>query len=315
VPKVFGDLPAPIKKMDPNQVGLQLEMPIQSQRKGAILKCETPGCTKRDAPLDENFKTVGINVCAACLGIPHFSLVSELRPHTAASKLAHQMAQPQVSASPQSRHCCTSNTCVASLVPDAHQGLGRAQALTPLPAQVVLALVGSALGHRPYTPKEFDRNVAYAKAWCAIVGIERGFRSMGIGRHMNKLMPAVTIQEAYYAVHQLTWLDRIDKALAQQMVELGCTHHIRTTTPARAARRSFQKKRDMLMHSYPSAILVVPYPNKDQVRSPPPSYAGLCQQSQCPQRPMLLEPAPPHPAQHPHPPAAFHSATCASTPS
>jgi len=125
-------------------------------------------------------------------------------------------------------------------------------------------MVGSAMQASPLNKTSYDRNVAFAKAWLAIVGLERGFSELGILRHASKLMPNVKPQEAMYAVHQLIWLDKIDKSLMLQMMELGCTRHLKATTPAQAARRSFKAKKEALMTSYPSAIVVVLYPNKDQ---------------------------------------------------
>lgn len=186
--------------------------------------------------------TVGLHVCTKCLGLDNFVLGSEIKKDTAARKLVDQLSQPQVGCAPERcRRCACSSL-----------------------AQVGLAMVGSALQTSPLNAQEYDRNVAFAKSWFAIVGLERGFEQLGILRHTSKLMPNVKPQEAMYAVHQLTWLGNIDKALMQQMIELGCTHYLKVKTPAQAARRSFQPKKEALMTSYPSAIVVVPYPTKEK---------------------------------------------------
>lgn len=123
-------------------------------------------------------------------------------------------------------------------------------------------MVGSALQCQPLSEERYDALVEFAKKWMSTVGLERGFSHLGLLRHASKLVPHVTIQEALYAVHQSIWLDKIDSSLMQQMMELGCTDSIQSTTPTQAARRSFQPKKTALITSYPSAIVVVFYPTK-----------------------------------------------------
>jgi hypothetical protein len=122
VPKVFGGTIRPLDKMEPCQIGLQLEMPFQSQRKGAKVKCETPGtpahtapwgapilipatqgCANRSAELDPKLKQVGLHVCTKCMGVQNFFLASEVCPTSAAGKIVKQLSQPQVLTSRLSR--------------------------------------------------------------------------------------------------------------------------------------------------------------------------------------------------------------------